>query len=98
VTNFLIGLLIKAAQNQKVQDAISDFVGKLITEKILPLLPLMAAAAADAIVDMIPGAEHVENLDNIVDKIREDLHNKVPDVDFGIPALDNALDWWRPRQ
>jgi len=29
--------------------------------------------------------------------VRQRLHEAIPDVDFGIPELDNVLDFWRPK-
>lgn len=98
---FVISVLVKVLTNQAVQDKIRELLGNLITERILPLIPVVTAAAAKAAVDQI--VEKVPALDGVVDvvKVADDarvtLNELIPDVDVGIPALDQLMDFWRPK-
>lgn len=98
---FLAGLIIQVLTNEKVQQTIRDLLGKLITERILPLVPVATAAAAkaavDQIVEKIPALEGVVDVVKVGDDARVALNNLIPDVDIGIPAIDDLLDFWRPK-
>jgi len=37
-------------------------------------------------------------VDEVIDRVREDLNNAIPDFDLGVPALDDLIDFWRPRE
>ena len=98
---FLTGLIIQILTNEKVQQAIRDLLGKLITERILPLVPVATAAAAkaavDQIVEKIPALEGMVDVVKVGDDARAALNDLIPDVDIGIPAIDDLLDFWRPK-
>ena len=93
----LVGLLLAALNNKQVQDAAGDFVARLVTQKLMPLLPVLAAAAAKAVTDQIPELANVADVAEVTEQVRQRLHEAIPDVDFGIPELDNVLDFWRPK-
>lgn len=99
--NFLAGLIIRVLTSDKVQQSIQDILGKLITERILPLVPIVTATAAkaavDQIVEKIPALEGVVDVVKVGDDARHALNDLIPDVDFGIPPLDAVLDFWRPQ-
>src|SRR5258707_260886 len=94
--SFFISIIIKVLSDPKVQQYIKDLLGGLITERILPLVPLAVASATKAITEAIPNVATAQ-IDHVADTIRTDLNKVIPDFDLGIPALDNLLDFWRPK-
>lgn len=98
MNTILVNILIAAMKNDRVQEAVGDFIGKIVTQKLLPLLPLAAAAAAKAVADQIPQLSVITDVAEIADEVRHRLDDAIPDFDFGIPALDNLLDFWRPTK
>jgi hypothetical protein len=99
MNNFLIGLMLAALKNEKVQQEIGNFTTRIVTDKLLPLLPLVAAAAAKAVTDQIPQlADITTDVAEMADDLRNNLNDAIPDIDFGIPALDDLLDLWRPKK
>ena len=97
MNTFLVNLILVALRNDKVQQAIGDFISRIVTEKLLPLLPLVAAAAAKAVADQIPQLANIADVAQVADGVRDKLNEAVPDIDFGIPALDELIDFWRPK-
>lgn len=97
LTRLIIAVLVDAAVQQKIK----DLLGQLITERILPLVPVAVGAAVKAAVDeivaKIPGVQGVVDVANATDAALSALNDLIPDVDFGIPALDDVLDFWRPK-
>lgn len=98
MNTIIINILLAAIKNDKVQKAIGDFTAKIVTEKLLPLLPIVAAAAAKAVTDAIPQITGVADIAEITEDVRNKLNKAIPDIDFGIPALDDLLDFWRPKE
>ena len=102
---FFTSVIISVLTDKNVQKMIEELLGKLITERILPLIPVAVGAATKAAVDEVinrfPGAEDLiqgaVNIEHTTEAARTELNNLIPDVDFGIPALDNLLDFWRPK-
>lgn len=102
---FFTTVIINVLTDPKVQASIEALLGKLITERILPLIPVAVGAAVKAAVDevitKVPGVQgviqDVVNIEHTTEAARETLNGLIPDVDFGIPALDNLLDFWRPK-
>jgi hypothetical protein len=92
---FVAGIIVKVLSDPKVQQFIKDLLSSVITEKVLPLLPIAVGAAAKAIVDKLPGVEMVGDALEVADDVRETLNEILPDYDLGIPAIDNLLDAWR---
>lgn len=96
--SFIIGILIKVLSDPKVQAMIKNLLSDLITEKIAPLIPLAAASAAHAFADLIPGLTHTaEDVVAVANTVRDDLNKMIPDIDIGIPLIDNIMDAWRPK-
>lgn len=97
--NFIVGILIKVLSDPKVQQTIKNLLAELITEKIAPLVPLAAASAAHAFADLIPDIAKVATADvvAVANTVRDDLNKVIPDIDIGIPFIDNIIDAWRPR-
>lgn len=103
--DFASSVLIKVISDETVQAAVKKLLGSIIAEQILPLVPVAVGAATKAAIDEVlkkfPGAEDlIEGAVDIVhttDAARTELNRIIPDVDFGIPALDNLMDFWRPR-
>jgi hypothetical protein len=101
IKSWVVEVIGQAAADERVQTAVENVLGKLITTRILPLVPVAAAAAAkaavDEIVEKVPALEGVVDAVHVADKARNALNEIIPDVDLGIPALDELLDWWRPK-
>ncbi|MEV5360567.1 hypothetical protein AB0K45_09510 [Micrococcus luteus] len=93
---FLAGLIIRVLTDDKVQQAIRNLLGQLITERIVPLVPLAVASATKAITAAIPNIPTAA-IEHVAEDIRADLNQVIPDFDIGIPAIDGLLDFWRPR-
>lgn len=98
---FLVGIIVGVLSNEQVQKVIKDLLGQLITERILPLVPVAVGAAVkagmDELIERVPGIEGVIDVVQATDAARNSLNDILPDIDFGIPALDDLLDFWRPR-
>lgn len=105
----LIGNLVA---DPRVQQAVKNVLGALITERILPLVPVAAASAAKAAVDELVqkfpqlaeviktagGIEHdVVSVVNVANTVRNDLNALIPDFNTGIPQLNDLMDFWRPK-
>lgn len=99
--SFLLKLLVNVLSDPKVQAAIKNLLGQLITERILPLVPVAVGAAVkaavDELVERVPGIEGVVDVVKATDAARDTLNALLPDIDIGIPAIDNLLDFWRPK-
>jgi hypothetical protein len=95
---FLLKLLIAVISDPKTQQVLKNLLSDLITEKIAPLVPLAAASAAHAFADLMPGVTaSVEDVVQVANTVREDLNRVIPDIDIGIPLIDDILDAWRPK-
>lgn len=94
---FFAAVLIKVITDPKVQQTIKDLLGTLITERILPLVPVAIGAAVAAAIEKVPGAQGLVDLVETTDAARHRLDELIPDIDFGIPALDEIADFWRPK-
>ena len=95
--DFIAGILIKILTSEDVQKTIKNLLSGIITEKVLPLLPVAAAAAAKAVIDMIPGVDAVVDAGHVAQNVVEDLNKVIPDIDIGIKPIDDLLDFWRPK-
>lgn len=98
MNTLIVNLLLAALKNPKVQQAVGDFISGIVTQRLLPLLPLAAAAAAAAVADQIPQLAGIADVAQVAGEVREKLNAVIPDIDFGIPALDTLLDMWRPSK
>ena len=97
MNTIIINLFLTALKSDKVQQAVGDFISGIVTQKLLPLLPLAAAAAAKAVADQIPQLADIADVAQVADDVRDRLNAAIPDIDFGVPALDGLLDLWRPK-
>lgn len=97
--------LVKLITDEKTQTAMENLLGKLLVQRIMPLVPVAAGVAATAAVNealkRFPGLEHavdttIEAVGSI-DEARNALNDLIPDVDFGVGALDQLADFWRPK-
>ena len=99
--SFIAGILVKVLTNPVVQAKIKELLGQLIVERILPLIPVVTAAAAKAAVDQviakIPGIEGVVDVVKVAEDTRVTLNELIPDIDIGVPVLDDLIDFWRPK-
>lgn len=95
---FIVGILTKVLSDPKVQAVLKNLLSDLITEKIAPLIPLAAASAAHAFAALMPNVvASVEDVVQVANTVRDDLNRVIPDIDIGIPLIDDILDAWRPR-
>lgn len=109
---FFADVIVKVLSDPKVQQFIKNMLGSLITERILPLVPVAAASAGKAAVKelienvpelrkIVEAAGHIggEIVDvaNIANDVRNDLNRLIPDFDTGVPQIDQLMDFWRPR-
>lgn len=96
--------LVKLATDPRTQTAVENIVGKLLVEKIMPLVPVVAGTAASAAVNealkRFPGLEGAVDVTvdavQSIDQARNALNDLIPDLDFGGP-LDKIFDVWRPK-
>lgn len=103
--DFFTDVLINVIKDEDVQAAVKKLLGGIIAEQILPLVPVAVGAAVKAGMDealkKFPGLgdaiQDVVNIEHTTEAARQELNNLIPDVDFGIPALDNLMDFWRPK-
>jgi hypothetical protein len=93
---WVVGVVSGVIANPQVQQTVENLLGKLITERIVPLIPLAVASATKAITEAIPNIA-TASIEHVSETIRTDLNNAIPDFDLGIPAIDNLLDFWRPK-
>lgn len=95
---FIVAVIVKVLSDPKVQQTIKNLLSELITEKIAPLIPLAAASAAHAFAGLFPNVTaSVEDVAGVANKVREDLNRAIPDIDIGIPLIDDLFDAWRPK-
>lgn len=100
---FLTNVIIKVLTDPKVQASIESLLGKLITERILPLVPLAVGAATKAAVDeiikVIPGAgpilKDVVAIEQTTEAARQELNNLIPNII--LPTLTDLENFWRPK-
>jgi hypothetical protein len=96
--SFIVGILIKFISDPKVQTILKNLLSEVITEKVAPLVPLAAASAAHAFANLIPGVPAaIEDVVTVANTVREDLNKVLPDIDLGLPLIDDILDAWRPK-
>lgn len=91
---FLSNLIADVLADERVQKMIKDLLGDLITERIVPLIPVAAAAAVDAAIKQIPGVENVKDVLAVANETRDVLDRMIPDID--LPIIGNLTDFWRP--
>jgi hypothetical protein len=96
VQAFVAGVIVKVLSDPKVQQIVKDLLGELITERIVPLVPLAVASATKAITEALPDIP-TAIIGDVAETIRTDLNAVLPDLDIGIPMIDNFLDAWRPK-
>lgn len=91
---FIVAVIIKVLSDAKVQQIIRDMLGQLITERIVPLIPLAVAAATKAVTQALPDVA-AASVEHVTEAVREELNNVLPD--FVIPDLNQLIDFWRPK-
>lgn len=96
---FIIGILTKVLSDPKVQALIKNLLSDLITEKIAPLIPLAAASAAHAFAALLgPGVVHdLADVVKVAETVRNDLNKVIPNINIGIPLIDDLINVWRPQ-
>jgi hypothetical protein len=96
--DFVTGVITKVLEDSKVQVVIKNLLSELITEKISPLIPLAAASAAHAFAELMPGVTHeIEDVVKVADTVRDDLNKAIPQINIGIPLIDDLINAWRPQ-
>lgn len=97
--DFAADVIVKVFTNEDVQKALKELFGDLVTEKILPLLPLLAASAAAAlgekfqqtfahVLDADPDIPIVSDIFDLSETVRSVL-NGHPEIN--IPILGDLL-------
>lgn len=92
---FIINIIISVLSNEKVQQMIKDLIGGIITERVLPLVPVAVTAAVDAAIKQIPGVENLKDVSAVADHARDALNKMIPDID--LPVIGDLTDFWRPK-
>lgn len=96
--DFVASVIVKVLTNDAVQAKLKDILSDLITEKISPLIPLAAASAAHSFAQLLPNVTvAVDDVVKVANTVREDLNKVIPDIDIGIPLIDDIVDAWRPH-
>jgi hypothetical protein len=105
VKSWLRELVIEIIQDERTQEVVDHFIGRVMTTHVMPMIPIAIGAAVkegmEELAERFPGIEGaVAGAVDIVkttDAARHALNDLIPDIDFGIPAADAVLDFWRPR-
>jgi hypothetical protein len=94
VEKFIAGIFIKVISDPTVQAEAKKLLGQLITEQILPLVPIAVAAATKAAVDeviaKVPGITGVVDVVRTTEAAVASLENLIP----GLPVLTDLLQSW----
>lgn len=88
---FVSGVLIKVLSDPAVQLAIKNILGELITERIVPLIPLAVASATKAVTEALPDIA-TASIDHVAETITNDLSHLIPGLDLG-----DIMDFWKTR-
>ena len=94
--SFITGIIVKVLSDERVQQMIKELIGKVITEQILPLLPVAVTTAVDAAIKQIPGVDNIKDVVGVADTVRNSLNDIIPDID--LPGIGDLTDFWRPKQ
>jgi hypothetical protein len=94
---FVSDIIVSVLKDEDVQQFIKDLLSGVITEKVLPLLPIAIGAAVKGVVDKIEGIEMVGDAIDVANDVRNTLNNIIPDFDTGIKTIDDLMDIWRPK-
>ena len=97
LTKFVSTIIVSVLKDEDVQQFIKDLLSGVITEKVLPLLPIAIGAAVEGVVDKIEGIEMVGDAIDVANDVRDTLNTIIPDFDTGIKAIDDLMDIWRPK-
>jgi hypothetical protein len=105
LNKWLIDVVAGIVEDPRIQAVAKKLIRETIKEDVMPLVPVVAGAAAtaamNAAIKKFPGIEDtvetVVEVGHVIDETRNGLNALIPDVDFGIDALDRVLDSWRPR-
>lgn len=106
----IAGVAIDVITSDKVQAHLKALLADMVKNHVLPIVPLAiqtavpiaVKAAMDQLILKFPGAkdliEGAIDTAEVIDQTRSELNVMIPDIDFGIPALDAMLDIWRPKK
>jgi hypothetical protein len=101
VSDILTTSLKAVLKDPEVQDflirAARELLDSTITEKVLPLIPVAIGSAVKAFTESMPGVESIQSAFEASEQVRQDLNRAIPDIDLGIPLIDNLMDIWRPK-
>ena len=104
------GVAIDVISNDEVEARVKALLADLVKNHVLPIVPLAiqtavpiaVKAAMDQLILKFPGAEDLIegaiDTAEVVNETRTELDKIIPDIDFGVPALDAILDLWRPKK
>lgn len=99
---FIVGIILKVLADPKTQAELKKLLGELfndlVTQKFMPLVPLAAASAAHAFAGLIPGvAPAIADVVSVANTVRDDLNQAIPQINLGIPLIDDIINAWRPH-
>lgn len=97
LNKFVYDIIVSVLKDEDVQKFIKDLLSSIITEKVLPLLPIAVASAVKGLVDKLPNVEMVGDAMEVANDVRNTLNNIIPDFDTGIKQIDDLMDIWRPK-
>lgn len=96
---FLLKLALAILEDPKFQAAVENILGKLITERILPLVPIAVGAAVksavDEVVDKVPGINAVVDVVSTTESAIGALTNLIPGI--VLPVLGDIENFWKPK-
>lgn len=94
--DFVKDVIVKVIADPQTKQAIKDILGELITERILPIIPVASAAAAvEAITSADLNRDGKPDLAQVTDAAAAALDQLIPNITF--PGLGQLADFWRPR-
>lgn len=105
IKGWILDVVAAVVSDERIQAVVRKVVREIIRDDVMPLVPVAAGSAATAAMNSalkkFPGLGEtigtVVEVGHVIEETRTNLNNLIPDIDFGIPALDAALDSWRPR-
>lgn len=96
---FLLKLILAVVAAPQFQKAVKDLLGQLITERIMPLVPLAVGAAVksavDEVVAKVPGISAVVDVVATAEAARNELDRLIPGI--VLPLISDLEAFWKPH-
>ncbi|AER48886.1 hypothetical protein KAMIYU_76 [Mycobacterium phage Kamiyu] len=97
IGRFIGGVVVTVLTSPRVEAMLYRILGRIVTERVLPVIPVTVATAVSGVIEKIPGVENVRDVVGYAEDIRQRVNDLLPDIDTGIKPLDDLLDAWRPK-